>query len=130
MTEFVHVIIDLASRMGQWGYLIVFAIIMLECQAGLGFFMPGETIVLTTGFLAGQQVFDLDALITTVALAAIAGDSVGYEFGRRLGRGWLEKHGRRFGVTKSHGRKRRTHLSASMVAREPSSATSRTICAR
>ncbi len=100
MTDFAHFVIDLASRMGHWGYFVIFVIVLLECQAGLGFFMPGETVVLTGGFLAGQHVFDLDALITTVALAAVAGDSLGYELGRRLRRDWLENHGRRFGVTK------------------------------
>jgi hypothetical protein len=37
--------------------------------------MPGETLVLAGGFLAGKGVFDLDALIVTVSIAAIVGDS-------------------------------------------------------
>jgi membrane protein DedA with SNARE-associated domain len=60
-------------------------------SAFLGLFMPGETLVLAGGFLAGQGVFDLDVLIVTVSIAAIAGDSIGYELGRHLGRGWLSR---------------------------------------
>ena len=87
---------DLILRLDHWGYVIVFLVVMLECQAFLGFFMPGESIVMVAGFLAGQEVLDLRVLIGVVALAAIVGDSIGYEFGRRLGRDWLHRHGEKF----------------------------------
>ncbi|MEO6969675.1 MAG: hypothetical protein ABI217_02130, partial [Chthoniobacterales bacterium] len=54
---------DLILRLDNWGYVIVFLIVLLECQAFLGFFMPGESIVMVAGFLAGQDVLDLRALI-------------------------------------------------------------------
>jgi undecaprenyl-diphosphatase len=87
---------ELILRLNNWGYVIVFLIVMLECQAFLGFFMPGESMVMVAGFLAGQAVLDIRALIVVVAVAAIVGDSIGYEFGRRLGRDWLWRHGERF----------------------------------
>jgi len=87
---------DLILRLNNWGYVIVFVIVMLECQAFLGFFMPGESMVMVAGFLAGQDVLDIRALIVVVAVAAIVGDSIGYEFGRRLGRDWLRRHGEKF----------------------------------
>jgi membrane protein DedA with SNARE-associated domain len=87
---------DLILRLDNWGYVIVFLIVMLECQAFLGFFMPGESMVMVAGFLAGQDVLDLRVLIVVVAAAAIVGDSIGYEFGRRLGRDWLRRHGGKF----------------------------------
>lgn len=80
----------------HWGYVIVFVIVLLECQAFFGLFMPGESLVVLAGFLAGQEVLDLAVLIPVVALAAITGDSIGYEFGRWLGRGWLRRHGATF----------------------------------
>lgn len=95
-------ILDLATRLGHWGYFIVFLVVMLECQALLGLFMPGESLVLMSGFLAGQGVFDLDAIIVTISTAAIVGDSLGYELGKRLGREWLLRYGRWFGVRESH----------------------------
>ena len=87
---------DLILRLDNWGYVIVFLIVMLECQAFFGFFMPGESMVMVAGFLAGQEVLDLRVLIVVVAIAAIVGDSIGYEFGRRLGRDWLWRHGKKF----------------------------------
>ena len=87
---------DLILRLDNWGYVIVFLIVLLECQAFLGFFMPGESIVMVAGFLAGQDVLDIRALIVVVSVAAILGDSIGYEFGRRLGRDWLRRHGEKF----------------------------------
>ena len=90
--------INLAERFGQWGYVILFVLILLECQPPLGLFVPGESLVLISGFLAGQGVFDLEAAIVTVSLAAILGDTIGFELGRQLGRDWLVRHGRRFGI--------------------------------
>ena len=87
---------DLILRLEQWGYVIVFLIVLLECQAFLGFFMPGESMVMVAGFLAGQGVLDIRVLVPVVAMAAIIGDSIGYEFGRRLGRDWLRRHGEKF----------------------------------
>jgi membrane protein DedA with SNARE-associated domain len=87
---------DLILRLEHWGYVIVFLIVLLECQAFLGFFMPGESMVMVAGFLAGQGVLDIRVLIVVVAVAAITGDSIGYEFGRRLGRDWLRRHGEKF----------------------------------
>jgi undecaprenyl-diphosphatase len=87
---------DLILRLDNWGYVIVFLIVMLECQAFLGFFMPGESMVMVAGFLAGQDLLNIRALIVVVAFAAILGDTIGYEFGRRLGRDWLRRHGKKF----------------------------------
>jgi membrane protein DedA with SNARE-associated domain len=93
--------VDLALRAGHWGYLIVFVIVLLECQALVGLFMPGESLVVMSGFLAGRGVFHLDVLIATIAVAAIIGDSIGFELGRNLGRGWLLHYGKWFGVRES-----------------------------
>jgi undecaprenyl-diphosphatase len=87
---------DLILRLEHWSYVIVFLIVLLECQAFLGFFMPGESIVMVAGFLAGEDVLDVRVLVAVVAVAAILGDSIGYEFGRRLGRDWLRRQGEKF----------------------------------
>lgn len=95
-------LIELAGRLGHWGYLVVFLIIMLECLVLLGLFMPGESLVLVSGFLAGQRVFDLEVVIVTISAAAIVGDSLGFELGRHLGREWLRRYGPWIGVRASH----------------------------
>jgi undecaprenyl-diphosphatase len=91
-------IINIGDHLGHWGYLIIFVVVMLECQALLGLFMPGETAVLAGGFLAGHGIFNPIALIIVISSGAIIGDNIGYQMGRRLGRDWLVRHGRRFGV--------------------------------
>lgn len=95
-------LVDLATRLGDWGYLLIAVLVILECQAVFGFFVPGESLVLVCGFLVGQGVFDLDAIIVAIAFGAIVGDTIGYELGRHLGLGWLRRHGARFGVRERH----------------------------
>ena len=89
----------LIERTGQWGYLVIFLGAMLESAAFLGLIVPGESLVLLAGFLAAQELLDLDVLITVVAAGAALGDSIGYEMGRRMGRPALAHYGSRFGLT-------------------------------
>ena len=95
-------LVNFIGSLGHWGYLVIFLVVALECQAGLGFVMPGESLVIVGGFFAEQGLFELPALIMVISLAAIAGDSIGYQLGRRLGRGWLTQHGGRFGLRQEH----------------------------
>ncbi|MDD2732880.1 MAG: bifunctional DedA family/phosphatase PAP2 family protein [Desulfuromonadaceae bacterium] len=85
-------LIKSVGSLGHWGYLVIFLVVALECQALLGLVMPGESLVLAGGFLAYQGVFDPVLLVMVISIAAILGDSIGYELGRHLGRGWLLKH--------------------------------------
>lgn len=102
LQSMVEYFVDFAERLGHWGYFLIFLVVALECQAFVGLFMPGETLVIVAGFLAGRGIFDLDVLIATVSAAAIVGDSIGYELGRHLGRGWLLRSGRWIGVRQNH----------------------------
>ena len=56
-----------------------------EAAFFLGFVLPGETAVLLGGFLASTGRIPVVLLAAVVVAAAIVGDSVGYEVGRRLG---------------------------------------------
>jgi membrane-associated protein len=67
------------------GLLIVAAIIFAESGMLVGFFFPGDTLLLSAGILAAQGKMNLAALLVIAALAAIAGDNVGYQIGRTLG---------------------------------------------
>ncbi len=93
-------LISVVSRMGHWGYLVIFTAAALESAAFLGLFIPGESLVLVTGFLAAQGLLDLDVAIWTVTFGAIAGDSLGYELGRRLDRTTLLRYGHFVGLSK------------------------------
>ena len=71
-----------------WGGIIAVALVIFA-ESGLliGFFLPGDTLIFTAGFLASTPQLDvnINLLAGVLFLAAVAGDSVGYTFGRRLG---------------------------------------------
>jgi membrane protein DedA with SNARE-associated domain len=90
------------TSLGPWAYLLIFLLALLETAAFIGFLIPGETIVIFSGFLVSQQVFDLKFCLIATALGAIFGDSIGYEIGRRLDRGIFEKRERFFLIKRSH----------------------------
>jgi membrane protein DedA with SNARE-associated domain len=92
-------LLDLVARLGHWSYLIIFVAAALECAAFAGLLVPGESLVLASGFLAHRKVLELDALLAATVAGAILGDNIGYQLGLRLGREWLVRHGQRLGVT-------------------------------
>lgn len=67
------------------GYPGIWAIIFAESGLFFGFFLPGDSLLVTTGLLASQKFFNIYLLLVVLPIAAIAGDSVGYWFGSKLG---------------------------------------------
>jgi membrane-associated protein len=67
------------------GYLGLFAIIFAESGLLIGFFLPGDSLLFTAGFLASQGYFRIEVLMILLFLAAFAGDTVGYFFGQKVG---------------------------------------------
>jgi undecaprenyl-diphosphatase len=82
-----------------WGYLIVFVATFLENSVGAGVIVPGETLVIIGGFYARLGELWLPAVSFVAVVGAILGDNLGYWIGRRYGRGFLERHGRKLFVT-------------------------------
>lgn len=76
---------DLTSLIQTAGYLGPFAIIFAESGILLGFFLPGDSLLFTAGFLASQGYLNIWILLLLFFLAAFAGDSVGYFFGKKVG---------------------------------------------
>lgn len=68
------------------GILLVGLVIFAESGMFVGFFFPGDTLLLSGGVLAAQGKLSLIFLIITVIVAAIAGDNTGYQIGHSLGR--------------------------------------------
>ncbi|MBI5876700.1 MAG: VTT domain-containing protein [Chloroflexi bacterium] len=67
------------------GYVGLFAIIFAESGLFFGFFLPGDSLLLTTGLLALKGYFDLWLLLPILFIAAVLGDNVGYWFGAKMG---------------------------------------------
>lgn len=73
------------------GYLGIFAIVFAESGLLIGFFLPGDSLLFTAGFLASQNIFDIKVLTFFCFIAAVTGDSVGYAIGHKLGRRLFKK---------------------------------------
>lgn len=76
---------DLVEIIKTVGYLGVFTIVFLESGLLIGFFFPGDSLLFTAGFLASQGYLDIKILIVGCFLFAVAGDSIGYYIGKKLG---------------------------------------------
>lgn len=68
------------------GLLGVIAIVFAESGLLIGFFLPGDSLLFTAGFLASQDVFFIVWLMIGCTVAAIVGDNVGYALGHRMGK--------------------------------------------
>ncbi|MGH9857339.1 MAG: DedA family protein, partial [Acidobacteriota bacterium] len=77
--------LDPASIIKATGYLGIFIIVFVESGLLVGFFLPGDSLLFTAGFLASQGLLDIALLVGLVFVAAVLGDSTGYSIGRRLG---------------------------------------------
>ncbi len=77
---------DLESLIRAAGYLGLFGIIFAETGLLIGFFLPGDSLLFTAGFLASQDYLNIWLLVAVCFVAAVTGDAVGYAFGHRVGR--------------------------------------------
>jgi membrane protein DedA with SNARE-associated domain len=84
-------LLDQLTRLpAGWVYLLVGLLVFAEDALLLGLFLPGETAAVLGGVTASTGHTDLAAVIVVVVVAAIVGDSAGYEIGHRYGVRLLE----------------------------------------
>lgn len=91
---------DATRSLGAWVYLAVALLIFLETTLLVGFVIHGELALLVAGVAAERGDVSLPVIIALAWGAAVAGDTVSYFLGRRLGRPFLERRATRLG----HGR--------------------------
>src|SRR3989344_8123407 len=77
--------IDLITLIKTAGYIGIFVITFAESGLFVGFFLPGDSLLFTAGFLASQGFLSIAPLIIIAFLGATTGDSVGYAFGKKIG---------------------------------------------
>jgi membrane-associated protein len=77
---------DLPALIKSMGYAGVWAMVFAESGLLVGFFLPGDSLLFTAGFLASQDFLNVWLLMIGSGLCAILGDSVGYSTGHRYGR--------------------------------------------
>jgi membrane-associated protein len=68
-----------------FGYAGIFAILFAETGLLIGFFLPGDTLLISAGLLAARGHLQLPILLVGGSLATTLGDAVGYWIGRKAG---------------------------------------------
>jgi len=78
------------------GYLGIWSIIFAESGIMLGFFLPGDSLLFTAGFIASKGMLNIWVLLFGCFVFAVIGDSFGYYTGYRFGRKLFAKKDSRF----------------------------------
>ncbi len=87
---------DIVTLVQAAGYVGLTAIVFAESGLFFGFFLPGDSLLFTAGFLASQGLLDMAPLVFLLFVAAVAGDTVGYWFGKKIGRSIFSRPQSRF----------------------------------
>lgn len=82
---FEHLVERIGDAVGVWLYVIAGGLCFAEAAILIGMVLPGETALLVAGVFCQRGVLNLPLMIVVAAACAIAGDSVGYEFGKKFG---------------------------------------------
>jgi membrane-associated protein len=77
--------LDPRTLIETFGYIGLFVIIFAESGLFFGFFLPGDSLLLTAGLFAYKGELSLWVLVPLLFVAAVLGDNVGYWFGRKAG---------------------------------------------
>ncbi len=79
---------DLIDFIATFSLIGVALVVFAESGLLIGFFLPGDSLLLTTGLLTHREVipFSIHFVVAVLFVAAVAGDNVGYWFGKRVGR--------------------------------------------
>lgn len=79
-----------------FGTLGIILTVFAESGLFFGFFLPGDSLLFTAGVLAARGTLSLPVILVGIVVAAIAGDQVGYAFGRRVGPALFRRPDSRF----------------------------------
>ena len=84
---------NLRALIESIGYFGVYGVIFAESGLLVGFFLPGDSLIFTAGFLASpnEGFFNIWTLLIGSWIAAVVGDNVGYQFGHKVGKSLFQK---------------------------------------
>jgi membrane-associated protein len=86
----------LVKSLGYFSYLAIWGIIFAESGLLIGFFLPGDSLLVAAGFAASQNLLNIWVLIIGCFICAVLGDNVGYVTGSRFGRRLFQKEDSKF----------------------------------
>jgi membrane-associated protein len=85
LSHFFHYIFNVQGLVETGGTLLVCVIVFIETGFFVGFFLPGDSLLVTAGVFAAAGNLSLAKLLLFVPLCAIVGDQIGYWIGRKAG---------------------------------------------
>jgi membrane-associated protein len=94
--NFLHHLLDVRGLIEWGGVAMVCVIVFAETGLFVGFFLPGDSLLVTAGVFAGAGQLKLSWLLALVTLCAIAGDQLGYLIGYKTGKALYERQDSRF----------------------------------
>jgi membrane-associated protein len=80
-----HFLFNVKGLIEWGGTFLVCAIVFVETGFFVGFFLPGDSLLVTAGVFAATGQLHIAELVLLVPLCAIAGDQIGYWIGRTAG---------------------------------------------
>src|SRR6202167_3950682 len=103
LKELLHRLSDVRAIVALGGMVMVCGIIFVETGLFVGFFLPGDSLLVTAGVVAADKASGLKLvwLLPLVTLCAIIGDQLGYWIGRTMGQRLYQREDSRF-FKKSH----------------------------
>lgn len=96
LKQFLHWVTDVQGIVTGGGTLLVCVIVFIETGLFVGFFLPGDSLLVTAGVFAASGHLNLGALLFFCSICAIVGDQVGYAIGHRAGRTLYNRPDSRF----------------------------------
>jgi membrane-associated protein len=94
--EFFHRLRDIKALIAWGGYVGLTLIVFAETGLLIGFFLPGDSLLVTAGILASQGHFNVWLLALLLSAASILGNAVGYYIGRAGGARLFRREESRF----------------------------------
>jgi len=85
LQQFLHQVYDVKGLIQAGGLAMIVAIVFAETGLLIGFFLPGDSLLVTAGIFAAAGHLNIVTLLGLVTVAAIVGDQVGYYIGHRTG---------------------------------------------
>jgi membrane-associated protein len=85
LLQFLRAVHDVEGIIRWGGMLMLVAIVFAETGLMVGFFLPGDSLLVTAGVFAAAGHLDITTLLLGVSAAAIVGDQLGYYIGHKTG---------------------------------------------
>lgn len=78
-------LVEIIKDFGNWTYVVLFTIVFVETGLVIFPFLPGDSLLFAAGALAALGALNLPLLIAVFFVAAVIGDTVNYEIGKKVG---------------------------------------------